>query len=153
MIPAISDPESLSTPGSNGEATSDDSNPFGVLEAPQRRAVLRYLVDTGESTVPVADLADHVTATLEDDDQADGRIAELGDALLGQRRRLQIALRHVHVPKLADAGAVDFDLDANTVTLREQGTELLARAEAADDRERSETYDDPIPEVSEASVH
>lgn len=139
MIPVVSDPESLSTPGADADAAvSDGAEPeqtgetesFGALADPHRRAVLRYLADN-ESPVAVAELADHLTIEREDGDRdaehSSSRIAEWGDALLGTRRRVQISLRHVHIPKLADAGAVDFDIDANTVSLRDRGSELLAQ--------------------------
>ena len=121
-MPVISDPESLSTPGST---SSDETDSTGELLADRRRrAVLRYLADRDEAA-SLGDLADHVT--LEEADRERGTIAEWGDALLGARRRHQLALRHVHLPMLADAGAVDFDAAANTAAIREAGTELLAR--------------------------
>lgn len=141
MIPVVSDPESLSTPGaaadadaavSDGAETDEtgETESFGALADPHRRAVLRYLA-TNESPVSIADLADYLTVEFEGDDRdpnhSSSRIAEWGDALLGTRRRVQISLRHVHIPKLADAGAVDFDIDANTVSIRERGSKLLAR--------------------------
>ncbi|GAB3669669.1 DUF7344 domain-containing protein [Halopiger thermotolerans] len=151
MIPVVSDPESLSTPGADAAvsdasdaAETDETGSFGVLADPHRRAVLRYLADN-ESPVPVSDLADHLTVELEGDDRTSGRIAEWGDALLGTRRRIQISLRHVHIPKLADAGAVDFDIDANAVSLRERGTELLARADSID---RAEDVGLATPDVT-----
>ncbi|RKD94621.1 DUF7344 domain-containing protein [Halopiger aswanensis] len=142
MIPVVSDAESLSTPGADADTTvSDGAEPdetgetesFGALADPHRRAVLRYLADN-ESPVALAELADHLTIEREGGDRdaahPSSRLAEWGDALLGTRRRVQISLRHVHVPKLADAGAVDFDIDANTVSLRDRGSELLAQTES-----------------------
>lgn len=139
MIPVVSDPESLSTPGADADAAVSDgaetdetgeTESFGALADPRRRAVLRYLA-TNESPVSIADLADYLAVEFEGDERdpnhSSSRIAEWGDALLGTRRRVQISLRHVHIPKLADAGAVDFDIDANTVSIRERGSELLAR--------------------------
>lgn len=153
MIPVISDPESLSTPGSASAAeNADETGSFGVLDAPQRLAVLRYLVDRDEPSVPVGDLADHVTMELEGDERTGGRIAEWGDALLGTRRRVAISLRHVHVPKLADAGVVDFDLDANTVALREEGAALLAGAETSDEGDGVRGVGDAASTLPEAAV-
>lgn len=138
MLPVISDPESLSTV--SGDSNAVDSQ-FDVLADRRRRAVLRYL-DARSESVSLSDLADHLV--LEDDAEESGALASCGDALFGRRRRVQITLRHSHVPKLADAGAVAFDIDANTVALTERGEELLARA---DDLEPTANVE---PEISSA---
>ncbi|MDQ2051954.1 ArsR family transcriptional regulator [Natronolimnohabitans sp. A-GB9] len=127
MLPVISDPESLSTP--SGHVPSATDSQFDVLADRRRRSVLGYL-DATEGPVSLSDLADHLV--LEDHAEADGALASCGDALFGTRRRVQLSLRHSHVPKLADAGAVDFDHDTNTVTLCDRGAKLLARAESID---------------------
>lgn len=123
MLPAISDPESLTTP-----AGLDGPEPaIETLSSPQRQAILQYL-EGRASPASVAELAEHLT--LEDRD--DGALASCGDALLGTRRRVQISLRHNHVPKLAAIDAVAFDRETNAVTLSERGSELLARLESAE---------------------
>lgn len=129
MIPLISEPESLTAvTGSVDERAAA----FDLLADWRRRAVLRYLHENEtESPVSLADLADHVT--LEQRDRETGPIAGCGDALLGTRRRVHISLRHTHVPKLAAADAVAFDPDADTVSLRETGAELLDRTDAIDE--------------------
>lgn len=124
MLPVISDPESLSTVSDSRDSAETTDATFDLLADHHRRAVLRYL-DEHETTVSLSDLADHLV--VEEEGRDTGPIAATGDALLGTRRRVQISLRHTHVPKLADAGVVDFDPDANVVTLREAGTELLSR--------------------------
>ncbi|WP_320443122.1 DUF7344 domain-containing protein [Halosolutus halophilus] len=105
-------------------ATSD------LLADRYRRAVLRALDESGQP-VSLNDLADRVA--LDERSQDRGPIADWGDALLGTRRRVHISLRHVHVPKLADAEVVDFDPDANTVALREPGADLLTRLDSIDE--------------------
>lgn len=147
MIPAISDPESLtpisdsdsasSSSSSSTSAAAETTSALEVLGDCHRRAVLEVLADGDrDEPVPLSELADHVT--LAEEDESTGAIASAGDALFGTRRRVHISLRHRHVPKLAATGAVDFDLEANTVTLTETGAELLARARAID-RATSET--------------
>ncbi|ELY49205.1 DUF7344 domain-containing protein [Natronolimnohabitans innermongolicus] len=128
MLPVIADPESLSSPG--GSRASDSQ--FDVLADRRRRAVLRYLADT-DGSASLSALADHLVAGPEAGADDGGALASAGDALFGTRRRVQISLRHSHVPKLADAGAVEFDHDANTVTLYERGVKLLERAGAVDE--------------------
>ena len=129
MLPVISDPESL-TPGSATRSTGSaekTERAFDLLADRRRRAVLEYL-DDHDGPVSLSDLADHVT--LEEQGQTRGTVAGCGDALLGTRRRVRISLRHHHVPKLAAADAVEFDLEANAVSVRETGVDLLARLEA-----------------------
>ncbi|ADB60770.1 hypothetical protein Htur_1885 [Haloterrigena turkmenica DSM 5511] len=127
MLPVISDPASL-TPVT-GEAAGDGPQ-FDALADRRRRAVLRYLDARDEGSVSLSDLADHLV--LEADAGDGGALASCGDALFGTRRRVAITLRHSHVPKLADAGAVAFDHETNTVALTERGERLLARAETID---------------------
>ncbi|NGM68992.1 ArsR family transcriptional regulator [Natronolimnobius sp. AArcel1] len=126
MLPVVSDPESL-TPVSTtsddarGESTDEStSNTHGVDAAndPRRRAILEYLSTRAETEpVPIADLADHLLSTDHAGDR--GALAACGDALVGTNRRIRISLRHHHVPKLVEAGLLEFDLEQNTVTLDE----------------------------------
>ncbi|WP_440764988.1 DUF7344 domain-containing protein [Natronorubrum sp. DTA7] len=129
MLPVISDPESLTSVSATASAASADETgrAFDLLADRRRRAVLEYLDDRDEP-VSLIDLADHVT--LEEQGLARGAIADCGDALLGTRRRVRISLRHHHVPKLAAADVVESDLEANTVSARDSGADLLARLEA-----------------------
>lgn len=133
MLPVISDPESLTPVSANSSTGSTDETgrAFDLLADRRRRAVLEYLDDTDEP-VSLSELADHVT--LEEQGQACGTIAGCGDALLGTRRRVRISLRHHHVPKLAAADAVEFDLEANAVSLRDLGADLLTRLEATTEK-------------------
>ncbi|WP_306058229.1 DUF7344 domain-containing protein [Natronococcus wangiae] len=128
MIPVISDPESLTTPATN--ARDETGSTFDLLADRRRRIVLRYLEES-DARVSMDDLADHVA--LEERPGESGPVADLGDALLGTRRRVRVALRHVHVPKLDAADAVDFDPDANTVSLREPGAKLLGQLDSIDE--------------------
>lgn len=124
MLPAISDPESVTPIPSSGSTTETDS--IRSFDR-RRRAVLEYLADRAhDGPVSLTDLADHLTLAERDADT--GPIAGCGDALLGTRRRIRISLRHRHIPKLAAADAVDFDIEANTVSLRDAGSRLLERS-------------------------
>lgn len=129
MLPVISDPESLTpvTGASSAGSADETDEAFDLLADRRRRAVLEYLEES-DAPVPLSDLADHVT--LEERGKRRGALAGCGDALLGTRRRVRISLRHNHVPRLAEADAVDFDHEANTVSLRAAGADLLARADA-----------------------
>lgn len=144
MLPVISDPESLSTRSGNAAGSTDAE--VDALGDRRRRAVLRYLDDT-DGSVSLSDLADHLA--LEDHTEDEGTLASYGDALLGTRRRVGISLRHSHVPKLADAGAVEFDHETNTVSLCDRGRELLERVDSIDEEperdRRAESAAETVP--------
>ena len=75
---------------------------FGVLADPDRRIALQYLL-TQESAVGIDDLLDEVVS----DSQSPG--AEIS------RAQLHTRFVHVHLPKLADIGVIEYDLDAGIV--------------------------------------
>jgi hypothetical protein len=128
MLPVISEPESLTTPAT--DARDETSSAFDLLADRRRRLVLHCLEDA-DSPVSFDDLTDHVV--LEADDPENGSIASVGDALVGTRRRINVSLRHVHVPKLAEADAVTVDRDSDTVSLGEAGPSLLDRLNAVEE--------------------
>ena len=69
---------------------------FDVLADGRRRAVLSFLQDGGRADLQ--ELAAHVTAT--DSAVPDGRAAA--------------TLHHLHLPKLADAGVINYDSEQRT---------------------------------------
>lgn len=83
-----------------------DSDPTSallrVLADPSRRAVLRHLQRRDDSTPTV----EAVARSLGDDSSR------------GPPADERLALRHVHLPKLADAGLVAYDPVAGTVQYR-----------------------------------
>lgn len=79
---------------------------FSLLADPHRRAVLGRLDRTVEG-LEVEVLAARVAAELSD-------APETVDA--DDRRRVLLALHHNHLPKLADHGLLEYDLDAGIVT-------------------------------------
>lgn len=80
--------------------TSDDigSSPttaaFEVLRDPSRRFLIRYLLRTESSIV------EHETLVEGLIDRFDGDV---------DRQTIVTALRHVHLPKMADAGVIEYD--------------------------------------------
>lgn len=82
------------------------SERFSLLADPHRRAVLERL-DRTAGGVAVETLATRVAADLSDS-------AETVDD--ERRRRVLLALHHNHLPKLADHGLLEYDLDAGIVT-------------------------------------
>jgi hypothetical protein len=90
-----------------------------VLADSNRRSVLRQLMTRG-SELSVADLVDGIVC----------RDRFLDDAHVTDRRRCAIALRHVHLPMLAETGLVDWDREAETVSLTPLLTQLTVTTPA-----------------------
>lgn len=98
---------------------------FDVLADPRRRLVLRYFRTCPDDVATVTDLADYVAERSEGDDF----------------RSVSVALHHKDVPKLVDAGLVEFD--AQTETVQFVGPEfvftVLERANARTDEDARPT--------------
>jgi DNA-binding transcriptional ArsR family regulator len=92
------------------EPADDVSAAFDLLSDARRRGVL-YAAERGEQTT-VEELADQIASWLDD--------AE-GDSC-GSSVRL--SLIHTHLPKLADAGVVEYDRERGTVELAGGATDL-----------------------------
>lgn len=71
---------------------------FDVLANRQRRFALYYLRECSEGVASIEEVADHVVA-LEDDPRP----------VEDHREAILTALQHVHLPKLQDAGILEFD--------------------------------------------
>ncbi|WP_247000654.1 DUF7344 domain-containing protein [Halosolutus gelatinilyticus] len=123
MIPSLTDPESLTSFG--GFSASETGSALDLLANRRRRSVLRLLRDR-PNPVSLADLAERVAI---EEREADGEISGVQGAVpTADLRRVEISLRHAHVPTLADAGAVAFDTDENVVSLTDEGRTLLDRS-------------------------
>lgn len=85
----------------------------------RRRRILRHLMENGEEAVPVGELAAAVDGTAATADGERGEPAE----------RVAVELHHVHLPKLADSGVVDYDTRNDTVRYRSHDSiEALVRS-------------------------
>lgn len=93
--------------GSSEETLSQDAV-FDILSNPRRRYVLYYLRQESEP-IELTTLAEHVAAWENETD-----VESLEDQ---ERKRVYVSLYQTHVPKLADAGLVDYDKEAGTVAL------------------------------------
>lgn len=90
---------------------------FGLLSVTRRRRVLAYLANRGgEATL--SELAEHV-ASLENEKS----VAALTSA---ERKRVYVCFYQSHLPKLADAGVIDYDQARGTVRLRREARQLYA---------------------------
>ncbi|WP_458205199.1 DUF7344 domain-containing protein [Haladaptatus sp. NG-SE-30] len=88
---------------------------FEVLKSPRRRYALYYLRREG-GTVELSDLTDQVAA-WENDTTPAGLTSE-------QRKRVYISLYQTHLPKLDDAGIIDYEREAGKVHLSRRAREL-----------------------------
>ena len=81
---------------------------FTLLQNERRRYVLEYL-DSTDGPVEIRDLSEHVAAR--ENDQA------VSEVTYQERKRVYTSLYQIHLPKLADAGVVDYDRRAGVVSL------------------------------------
>jgi hypothetical protein len=97
------------SPGGEGPDHDSDRGPsrdevFHVLQCRRRRLVLKYVREHGAEPVAVEDLLDWLAAVEPDEEGASGDRSAAG-----------IALRHVHLPKMAQAAAVTHDPDRGVI--------------------------------------
>ncbi|MWG33227.1 DUF7344 domain-containing protein [Halomarina oriensis] len=105
---------------------------FHLLQNERRRRAVTFLLDQEES-VDMGDIAEHIAA-LENDIS----IPELSSA---QRKRVYVGLYQCHLPKLDEAGVIDYDKNRGTVA-RTHLTDSLAPYLTVDD---GEADDDVAP--------
>lgn len=79
---------------------------FDALANRQCRALVRYLADSDEDALVVSDLAARLADEAKQDDE---------DA--PDEGSLRVGLHHTHLPKLDDAGLLDYDPDRELVRL------------------------------------
>ena len=86
-----------------------------MLSNQRRRCVLYYL-NRNPGPVPLRDLAERIAAWEND--------VEVAELEYKQRKRVYTSLHQTHLPKLDEAGIVDYDRDEGTVTLADRATDL-----------------------------
>lgn len=119
-------------PGEEGGEASINTGPslsldetLGLLSNRERRTLLAYLREEGDRTLTFDEVVDHLVA------QRSERIGEQTD-----RDHVARSLHHVHVPKLAEAGVVEYDTQDRTIRYRPDSRleTWLERIRAEDDR-------------------
>ena len=90
---------------------------FKLLSNHRRRITVQYLA-TQVGATPVGDVADQI-ALLE------------GEHTHDRYERICTSLVQVHLPMLADGGAIEYDRDRQVVELRDQATDMLPYLELA----------------------
>jgi len=93
--------------GSDRSSTGelDDTDCLDLLGSERRRAVLEQFVAADDRTLSLRSLSTAVART--ESDSGVGAIPP---------DKVRISLHHAHLPKLEDAGVVDYDPDEQTVT-------------------------------------
>lgn len=94
---------------------------FAALSHPRRRFTLQYL-RTADAPLPVAELAAELVTWEDETTAIDGS----GEA----RTDVEIALMHVHLPKMAEADFVDYDASRRTVALADRSDEASTQLRA-----------------------
>jgi DNA-binding transcriptional ArsR family regulator len=88
---------------------------FSMLSNPRRRYVIRYL-KSDPGPVRIRDLAQQIAAWEND--------VDVSDLTYKQRKRVYTSLHQTHLPKLDEAGVVDYDRDRGTIELADRAAEL-----------------------------
>ena len=101
---------------------------FELLKNQRRRHLLRYL-DEQDGKVPLGELAEHVAA-LENDTTVNALTS-------GQRKRVYVGLYQCHLPKMDDAGVIDFNRDRGLIELNESAAQLDAYLDEEPENERA----------------
>ncbi|WP_336328649.1 DUF7344 domain-containing protein [Halovenus sp. HT40] len=99
-----------------GEYELSKSEVFELLSADRRQAVLLYL-DSTDGQADLGELAEHIAAQ-----ECSCSPAELSSQ---QRKRAYVGLYQCHLPKMADAGVIEYDSDRGTVALNDRSNRLL----------------------------
>jgi DNA-binding transcriptional ArsR family regulator len=86
---------------------------FDILSSPRRRYVLYYLREYG-GPVELTDLAEELAAW-----ENDTTVSEISPQA---RKRVYVSLYQTHVPKLDEAGLIEYDSDSGELWLSDQGS-------------------------------
>ncbi|MFC7021022.1 MULTISPECIES: DUF7344 domain-containing protein [Haloarcula] len=88
---------------------------FDILSSPRRRYVLHYL-RTEESPIELTALAEEVAAW-----ENDTTVEKLSSQ---DRKRVYVSLYQTHIPKLSEAGLIEYDSESGDVALSNQAAEI-----------------------------
>ncbi|WP_205596879.1 DUF7344 domain-containing protein [Halostella salina] len=100
---------------------------FEILKNERRRFVLQYFEDR-EGPVALGDLAEHVAARENDKPER--------ELTSGERKRVYVGLYQCHLPKMNDAGIVDFNRDRGRIELGENADLLTEYLDTDETTER-----------------
>jgi len=112
--------------GSGSGPTISNDDCFDLLRNQRRRYALHYLERNGEQAT-LGHLSEQVAAWENETD-----IEEVSSA---QRKRIYTSLQQVHLPRMEDAGVVEFDQRAGVVELGPAAEDLDVYLEVVDGRD------------------
>ena len=108
--------EIASVTESDGDERLSKDVIFELLKNRRRREVLAYLLDA-EETVTLGELAEQIAAWENDTD--------VNALSSDQRKRVYVALYQTHLPKMDDAGIVEYDQDRGLISLSDNADLLM----------------------------
>lgn len=101
---------------------------FGILKNSRRRLVLEYLHDADDE-VTLSNLAEHIAAI--ENDTTPERLTS------SERKRVYVGLYQCHLPKMDDAGAIDYNQQRGLIRRTEQTAAFEAYLQdGSDDQSR-----------------
>ena len=103
---------------------------FELLKNRRRREVLAYLLEA-EETVTLGELAEQIAAWEND--------TEVNALSSDQRKRVYVALYQTHLPKMDDAGIVEYDQDRGLISLSDNADLLMMYLDT--DNHRQDRWD------------
>lgn len=98
-------PSADDEPGAANDRSPPLDEIFGVLADPMRREVIRYCADHANEPTDLDTIVDYLAEQRRDEDPVD-------------RDRIAIRLHHLHLPKLAETGLVEFDPESGRLEYR-----------------------------------
>lgn len=112
---AVAQNESAEEEQSDEETQLSKDVTFEILKNQRRRYVLEYL-ESSSGPVRLGELAEHVAAW-----ENDTEVSKLSSK---QRKRVYVGLYQGHLPKMDDAGVVEFNQDRGIVELTKRAEQL-----------------------------
>jgi hypothetical protein len=106
---------------------------FELLKNQRRRDALEYLKEN-DGWATLSDMAEHIAAK-ENDLPLEGINSK-------QRKRVYIGLYQCHLPKMAEAGVVNYDKNRGTIQLNALAAQLYPYLDAEANAERADSADD-----------
>ena len=119
---------SVTDDGDDGRLSKDVI--FELLKNRRRREVLTYLLET-DGTVTLGELAEQIAA-WENDTTVNALSSD-------QRKRVYVALYQTHLPKMDDAGIIEYDQDRGLIELSDNADLLMMYLDT--DTHRTDRWD------------
>ena len=123
-------PEEIRSVADDEEDSLSKDVIFELLKNRRRREVLQYLLET-EETVTLGELAEQIAAWEND--------TEVTALSSDQRKRVYVALYQTHLPKMDDAGIIEYDQDRGLIDLSDNADLLMMYLDT--DSHRTDRWD------------